>query len=377
MDTNAVDLIDVSKQFATNLRSNGFAVENLNLAIAPGEFFSLLGPSGCGKTTTLRMIAGLETPTRGEIFIYGEQMQNRPPFHRPVNTVFQNYALFPHLNVWENVAFGLKMERLSPSQVRQRAREMLDLVKLSGLTSRYPRQLSGGQQQRVALARALVKRPCVLLLDEPLSALDLKLRKSMQLELKHMQRQLGITFIYVTHDQEEAMTMSDRIGVMHEGQLLQVGSPFEVYEYPATRFVAGFIGESNVLSGRVMQQHPNTMEVLVDEHWPLQVSLKGKNKAIAIGQRISLAIRPEKVLFHSIQEDSENIHGTNCCHGTIKEAIYLGTDTCYLIELSPQRQIAVRRQNAQIKGFHTYSPGISVQVALPQESLRLLEDREY
>ncbi len=375
MENNAVDLIDISKQFANSARSDSFAVENLNLAIAPGEFFSLLGPSGCGKSTTLRMIAGLETPTRGEIFIYGERMQSRPPYHRPVNMVFQHYALFPHLNVLENVAFGLEMEHLSRSQVRQRAMEMLDLVKLNSLTSRYPRQLSGGQQQRVALARALVKRPRVLLLDEPLGALDLKLRKAMQLELKHMQKQLGITFIYVTHDQEEAMTMSDRIGVMYEGHLLQVGSPFEVYEYPATRFVAGFIGESNILSGRVVQQHPNAMEVLVDEHWSLQVSRKG-GEPIPTDRRVSLAIRPEKVFLSSVQENPENSPCPNCCNGTIKEAIYLGTDTCYLIELNPHRQIVVRRQNVHSKGFHAYRPGISVQVVLPPESLCLLEDRD-
>ncbi len=374
MQTNAVDLIDVSKQFASSGRADGFAVENLNLAIAAGEFFSLLGPSGCGKTTTLRMIAGLETPTCGEISIYGERMRDRPPFHRPVNTVFQHYALFPHLSVFENVTFGLEMERLPRAQIRQRAMEMLDLVKLSSLAFRYPRQLSGGQQQRVALARALVKRPRLLLLDEPLGALDLKLRKAMQLELKHMQKQLGITFIYVTHDQEEAMTMSDRIGVMYEGHLLQVGSPLEVYEYPATQFVAGFIGESNVLSGRVVHQHPDAMEVLVDGYWSLQVSLKEKREPIPTGRRISLAIRPEKVFLRSIHENSENTHFTNCCNGTIKEAIYLGTDTCYSIELTPHRQITARRQNVHSKGLHVYSPGTSVQVVLPPESLRLLED---
>jgi spermidine/putrescine transport system ATP-binding protein len=243
----AVELREVSKRFG-----EVEAVHQVSLQIREGEFFSLLGPSGCGKTTTLRMIAGFERPDAGEILIRGQRMNEVPPFHRPVNTVFQHYALFPHMTVFENVAFGLEMKRLPREEIRRRVAEALRLVRLTGLENRYPRQLSGGQQQRVALARALVNRPAVLLLDEPLGALDLKLRKEMQLELKNLQHQVGITFIYVTHDQEEAMTMSDRIAVMNQGRVLQVGTPVEIYERPATRFVADFIGETNFLEGRLV-----------------------------------------------------------------------------------------------------------------------------
>ncbi|MDY7024693.1 MAG: ABC transporter ATP-binding protein, partial [Cyanobacteriota bacterium] len=249
----AVELINVSKFYSRTKNQKTLAVDSLNLSIQTGEFFSLLGPSGCGKTTTLRIIAGFESPTSGEIYIHQEAMNSRPPFHRPVNTVFQNYALFPHLTVSQNIGFGLEMENLPRPQIRERVSEVLKLVQLKNLENRYPRQLSGGQQQRVALARALVKQPQVLLFDEPLGALDLKLRREMQIELKQIQKRLGITFVYVTHDQEEALTMSDRIGVMNQGQLLQVGTPVEIYEHPKTRFVAEFIGESNILTGVVTQ----------------------------------------------------------------------------------------------------------------------------
>src|ERR687885_1170467 len=254
---HAVELLEVSKVFKSVRSQDFLAVDNINLQIYDREFFSLLGPSGCGKTTTLRMIAGFEIPTAGEIYIHGQPMQNRPPFHRPVNTVFQNYALFPHMTVAQNAAFGLEMENLAQKTIRDRVVEALALVQLTDVEKRYPRQLSGGQQQRVALARALVKQPSVLLLDEPLGALDLKLRKEMQLELKRLQERVGITFIYVTHDQEEALTMSDRIAVMSGGKVLQVGSPTEIYERPSCRFVADFIGESNFVKGRVSAVEPN------------------------------------------------------------------------------------------------------------------------
>jgi spermidine/putrescine transport system ATP-binding protein len=370
MEADAVELINVSKRFQGSAES--YTLNQLNLTIQDGEFFSLLGPSGCGKTTTLRMIAGFDTPTDGEIYIHGERMQNQPPFHRPVNTVFQNYALFPHLNVLQNVAFGLEMENLPHSQVRRRVLDMLALVQLNGLESRYPRQLSGGQQQRVALARALVKHPRVLLLDEPLGALDLKLRKEMQLELKHMQRQVGITFIYVTHDQEEAMTMSDRIGVMYKGNLLQVGSPFEIYEHPATRFVADFIGESNFLTGEVTQQRQGAVEVLVDDQLSLQLPTLGS--PVSTGSIVSLTIRPEKVRLRQVRNIEENGSLLNCCSGVIKEVIYVGMDTRYVVALTPQSQITVRSQNVHSMGSHHYDLGTEVQVMMQPDCLRIIAE---
>src|SRR5512138_309180 len=247
----AVELRDVVKQFVTPEGSLLNAVDHVTMQIKNGEFFSMLGSSGCGKTTSLRLIAGFEWPTEGEVYIEGRAMGHTPPFQRHVNTVFQSYALFQHMTVFQNVAFGLEMEGASQDEIKKRVGRALEMVQLTGMDRRRPKQLSGGQQQRVALARALVKTPSVLLLDEPLGALDLKLRKEMQLELKALQQQLGITFIYVTHDQEEALTMSDRIAVMSFGHVMQMGTPVEIYERPTSRFVADFIGESNFLEGRV------------------------------------------------------------------------------------------------------------------------------
>src|SRR5215218_1228557 len=246
----AIELVGVEKTFSS-AAGDVRAVEHVNLRIAEGEFFSLLGPSGCGKTTTLRMVAGFEEPTSGQILLHGRDMVGVPPYRRDVNMVFQQYALFPHMDVFENVAFGLRRKKVPKDELRRRVTETLELVELEGREKRRPRQLSGGQQQRVALARALVNRPRALLLDEPLGALDLKLRQAMQLELKRIQREVGITFVYVTHDQEEALTMSDRLVVMNAGRIEQLGSPRELYEYPATRFVANFIGTSNILTGRL------------------------------------------------------------------------------------------------------------------------------
>ncbi|MGH9168883.1 MAG: ABC transporter ATP-binding protein, partial [Acidimicrobiia bacterium] len=259
----AVELRGVTKRF-----SEVTAVHDLTLEIRHGEFFSLLGPSGCGKTTTLRMIAGLEFPSEGSIRIFGEEMGLRPPNRRPVNTVFQSYALFPHMTVARNVAFGLEMRRLTPQDIAARVENIIQIVQLTGMEQRKPAQLSGGQQQRVALARALVNSPKVLLLDEPLGALDLKLRQAMQLELKALQERVGITFVYVTHDQEEALTMSDRIGVMNRGKLLQVGTPEDIYEGPANRFVADFIGETSFLPAIV--QGPG--EVMLADGTVVQVA---------------------------------------------------------------------------------------------------------
>ncbi|WP_413161382.1 ABC transporter ATP-binding protein [Capilliphycus salinus ALCB114379] len=361
---NAVELVKVSKSYHGNRHRETLAVDCLNLNIKTGEFFSLLGPSGCGKTTTLRMIAGFESPTSGEIYIHKQAMNHHPPFHRPVNTVFQNYALFPHLTVSENIAFGLEMENLPRPEIRQRISEALELVQLTNLQNRYPRQLSGGQQQRVALARALVKQPKVLLFDEPLGALDLKLRKEMQLELKQMQKRLGITFIYVTHDQEEALTMSDRIGVMNEGKLLQVGTPVEIYEYPKTRFVADFIGESNILTGRVTQHQNYQINLLVDEQLSLSVASQTE---VFPGQILTLVIRPEKVGIFS-----ENNGQNNNFQGIIEESIYLGTDTRYRVKLTPNTSIIIRQQNLQRDRTQQYAVGETVNLFISAENISLL-----
>ena len=358
---HAVELLDISKVFKSVRSQDFLAVDNINLQIKEREFFSLLGPSGCGKTTTLRMIAGFETPTAGEIYIQGEPMQNRPPFHRPVNTVFQNYALFPHMTVAQNAAFGLEMENLRPPTIRDRVARALALVQLTDVEKRYPRQLSGGQQQRVALARALVKEPSVLLLDEPLGALDLKLRKEMQLELKKMQRQLGITFIYVTHDQEEALTMSDRIAVMDGGKLQQVGTPVDIYEYPKTQFVADFIGESNFLTGRVVEKQEGKIIVLVDQQLPVLVAT---SENLPAGKVVTLVLRPEKAAIYPANYEAENIWP-----GVVEEAIYIGTDTRYKVRLTAKSSIALRRQNLHRDDLQRHKVGDSVKVAVPPESI--------
>jgi spermidine/putrescine transport system ATP-binding protein len=361
---HAVELLNVSKLFKSPRSQDFLAVDNINLQIYDKEFFSLLGPSGCGKTTTLRMIAGFEMPTAGEIYIHGQPMQNRPPFHRPVNTVFQNYALFPHMTVAQNAAFGLEMENLPAQQIRDRVVQALKLVQLIDVEKRYPRQLSGGQQQRVALARALVKEPSVLLLDEPLGALDLKLRKEMQLELKKMQRLLGITFIYVTHDQEEALTMSDRIAVMEGGKLQQVGTPIEIYEYPKTRFVADFIGDSNFLTGRVVEKQHGKVVVLVDQHLPVLVVTAEDMPA---GKVVTLVLRPEKATIYSANYEAEY-----SWPGTIEEAIYIGTDTRYVVRLTAKSSIAIRRQNLHRDDLQRHQVGDRVQVVVPPESICIL-----
>ena len=361
---HAVEVLEVSKVFKSVRSQDFLAVDNINLQIYDREFFSLLGPSGCGKTTTLRMIAGFEIPTAGEIYIHGQPMQNRPPFHRPVNTVFQNYALFPHMTVAQNAAFGLEMENLPQKTIRDRVVEALALVQLTDVEKRYPRQLSGGQQQRVALARALVKQPSVLLLDEPLGALDLKLRKEMQLELKKMQRQLGITFIYVTHDQEEALTMSDRIAVMDGGKLQQVGTPVDIYEYPKTRFVADFIGDSNFLTGQVVEKQHGQIIVLVDQQLPVLVATAEDMPA---GKVVTLVLRPEKAAIYPANYDVEN-----SWPGIVEEAIYIGTDTRYTVRLTAKSSIALRRQNLHRDDLQRHKVGDSVRVAVPPESMCIL-----
>jgi spermidine/putrescine transport system ATP-binding protein len=337
----AVEVREVTKRFpgvAGRPETDVVAVDDVTLEIRDGEFFSMLGPSGCGKTTTLRMIAGFEHPTAGEIYIKDKPMGLTPAYQRNTNMVFQNYALFPHMTIARNVAFGLQMKKVPKDQIDQRVQEALRMVRLADFGPRKPNQLSGGQQQRIALARALVNRPEVLLLDEPLGALDLKLRKEMQLELKTLQREVGITFVYVTHDQEEALTMSDRIAVMHLGKVLQVGTPTEIYERPKCRFVADFIGDTNFLEGVVQEQQGEIVTVLVDDRLPV---LAQSDQSLVRGTTVSVAVRPEKIrlLPKPAQVDC------NSFPGEVEQMVYVGTDTRFRVRLSQNVTVDVREQN--------------------------------
>ncbi len=359
MTEYAVELKRVSKHFGPVV-----AVDTISLSIGDGEFFSLLGPSGCGKTTTLRLIAGFELPTEGEVYIGGQLQGETPAYRRPVNTVFQNYALFPHMTVFQNVAFGLEMKKVAKDEIRQRVLEALEMVQLPGMENRKPDQLSGGQQQRVALARALVNRPKVLLLDEPLGALDLKLRKAMQLELKALQDRVGITFIYVTHDQEEALTMSDRIAVMSRGRVLQVGKPAGIYEQPADRFVADFIGETNFLEGRVQERQADEAEVVVDGVLTLYAPTQ---REVRRGEGVTVAIRPEKISLHAQPPDQRAVPGV------VQEVVYTGTDTRYLVQLTEKTIVSVRQQNVDLDAALRFSVGAQVYLYWQPESARLLK----
>ncbi len=323
----AVGISNITKRFGDVV-----AVDDVSLDIADGEFFAMLGPSGCGKTTTLRMIAGLEFPTQGSLTIFGQEVGTLPPNKRPVNTVFQNYALFPHLNIFDNVAFGLKMQKVPKREIGTRVGEALELVRLGHMAMRSPTQLSGGQQQRIALARALVNSPKVLLLDEPLGALDLKLREQMQGELKDLQRSLGITFVFVTHDQEEALTMSDRIAVMDEGRLLQVDPPEAIYERPVNRFVADFIGQTNLLRGTV-EDH-DVVCLANGARVPLATGLPK-------GTEVSVILRPERA---SITERSQTPPGRSAVDGVIEGATYLGNAIVYRVAID-WMEIDVREEN--------------------------------
>jgi spermidine/putrescine transport system ATP-binding protein len=349
---HAVDCRALTKSFAGGTVR---AVDEVSLAIRSNEFFTLLGPSGCGKTTMLRLIAGFETQDAGSVFVHGQKLDGLPPYRRPVNTVFQSYAVFPHLTVAENIAFGLEMRRRPRAEIATKVAEMTALVQLTGLEARKPAQLSGGQQQRVALARALANEPRVLLLDEPLAALDLKLRTEMQLELKRLQAELGITFVFVTHDQHEAMTMSDRIAVMRAGKVLQVGTPAEIYDRPARLFVADFIGETNLLPATRI----GARRFRLANGAELDAAEEGT------GERVTLAVRPERATL--VAADGAGIPGT------VEQVVYVGADTTYHLRLAAGLRFRLREQNREGSVVRLAS-GDAVAVAVPPAAVRVLAE---
>jgi putrescine transport system ATP-binding protein len=320
------------------------AVDNVSLEIYRGEIFCLLGGSGCGKSTLLRMMAGFESPSAGKIFLDGQDLADTPPYERPINMMFQSYALFPHMTVEKNVAFGLEQERLPKAEIAERVADLLGIVKLSEFAARKPHQLSGGQRQRVALARALVKRPKLLLLDEPLGALDRKLREHTQFELINLQEQLGVTFIVVTHDQEEAMTLASRIGVMNRGVITQVGTPTEIYEFPATKFVADFIGSVNMFEGELIEDLPDRVRIKSDELGGLIYVDHGISAAP--GARVWAAVRPEKIeILRSPPADTAE----NCVKGIVKEIAYMGDMSIYLVKIDSGKVVRVTLPNIERK----------------------------
>ncbi len=371
--------VDVRLDRVTKDFGETVAVDDLSLDVVEGEFFSLLGPSGCGKTTTLRMIGGFEDPTYGSVYLGGRDVTDDPPYKRDVNTVFQSYALFPHLDVRENVAFGLRRKKVEKGAIRERVAEALRLVDLEGFEERKPGQMSGGQQQRVALARALVNRPKVLLLDEPLGALDLKLRKQMQLELKRIQQEVGITFIYVTHDQEEAMTMSNRLAVMRHGRIEQLGEPEGVYENPATEFVAGFLGASNLLDGEVKELADGTASVLVAGG--SVVHAPAGRVPFDVGTKVKVGVRPEKIRLDS--EDGDQTTDMNSVTGILRMSSYIGVSHQYKVEGPTGATLTVYIQN--LGAARPPQPGDRVRLSwnrehtfavLPQEGLVEEEEEE-
>jgi spermidine/putrescine transport system ATP-binding protein len=334
-----VGLYGVTKRFG-----DVAAVDDVTIEVGRGEFFSLLGPSGCGKTTSLRMIAGFEEPDSGRLELTGRDIVGVAPYKRNVNTVFQSYALFPHLTVADNVAFGLRRKKVSKSDIRDRVKRYLDLVQLRGYDERRPSQLSGGQQQRVALARALVNEPAVLLLDEPLGALDLKLRKQMQLELMRIQREVGVTFVYVTHDQEEALVMSDRLAVMSQGRVEQIGHPEDIYERPATRFVAGFIGTSNIVEAPVTGRVGDLLQIEAAPGDRLLVRAP-EGRSISPGDMLAFTVRPEKL---RIVAENEPVAGQLCTiAGTVIDVVYQGVSTQLVVQTETGTTLVVFRQNSE------------------------------
>jgi spermidine/putrescine transport system ATP-binding protein len=352
----AIRIENVTKRFGQHV-----AVDDVSLEIEQGEFFSMLGPSGCGKTTTLRMLAGFEVPSEGRIMLEGEPVEKVPPYKRDVNMVFQSYALFEHLDIADNVAFGLRRKKVDKAEIKRRVGESLELVNLSERANARTNELSGGQKQRVALARALVNRPKVLLLDEPLGALDLKLRKQMQVELKQIQREVGITFVYVTHDQEEALSMSDRIAVMNDGRVAQCGAPEDVYEHPSGEFVAGFIGISNLIEGSVAERG----QVRLDNGMRLAVALPDD---IAVGDRVNLSIRPEKIAI-----DEEVTPEMVTLEGTIEARVYLGVMTQITVALGDgARLVALEQAWHRARADDRWEPGMKVNIGWSPDNCLVL-----
>ena len=346
------------------------AVEDINFVIEPGEFLSILGPSGCGKTTTLRLVAGFQYPSEGEIWINGENATNVPAHKRDVNTVFQSYALFPHLTVADNIAYGLRVKKQEKSTIGDRVNRALDLVQLPQVADRRPSQLSGGQQQRVALARAIVNEPSVLLLDEPLSALDRKLRQAMRLELRHLHEQLGITFIFVTHDQEEAITMSDRVAVMNRAHILQVGTPGDVYERPNSRFVAGFVGEMNFLGGTVEGLSNGKAEILLADSTVLPVSHDGAG--LSVGAEVTVAVRPERLKLR-VPNSADGIEADVAA--MLTELVYLGDTTQAIFKMPDGTELtALQHNEGGEPPFGDVRPGESARIGWQPGAARLLTE---
>ena len=398
-----ITLTSVTKQFGDTR-----AVDNVSLQIEGGEFFSLLGPSGCGKTTTLRIIGGFVYPTSGEVFINGEPMQQTPPYRRPVNTVFQNYALFPHKTVAQNIAFGLQMKKMPKAKTAAEVERFLALIRLPGYGARKPSELSGGEKQRVALARALINQPTILLLDEPLAALDLQLRKQMQLELKTLQRQVGITFVYVTHDQGEALALSDRIAVMRNGKLLQVGTPAEIYDAPKNRFVANFIGTSNFFEGRLSRceitpesvargpvpleptsktapqpvargpvpREPSTTEfATVELATEPPIKIVGRlNSNVQDGESVTVAIRPERIELTSPVGGPSGPDTLSCLNGIIQDESYLGTTLQYTVQTDYPTPIIVHQQNTGAGETDRFRRGDKVSLTWRAENAIVLSE---
>ena len=359
----AIEAVGVTKIFQSSGQDSLKALDNVSVTIGENEFFTLLGPSGCGKTTLLRLIAGFDFPTDGQILLHGQDIAPLPPFQRPVNTVFQNYALFPHMTVAENIGFGLEMLGKPRAEIDARTRAMLKLVRMEELAKRQTSQISGGQQQRVALARALAPQPKVLLLDEPLSALDYKLRKEMQIELKQLQHETGITFIFVTHDQEEALTMSDRMAVMSAGKILQVGSPRDIYDRPAERFVADFIGETNFLPAETVGVSGARATVRLSSGVEVQASLP---EGFTPQGKVTIVLRPEHAQLAAPDRNAS-------LQGKVENVVYLGTDTHFHLRLDSGEPFMVRRQNSR-GGSVDFAPADRVGILIGGGAAQILKD---